>query len=145
MTISGKAEAKRLTVLDHGRTIRTWPLIGEAGTARVPMDKHGAAAGRRSAATAMASPIAHLFAAQRAVLAIGAATLAALLGYVDLTRVGPTLIARATGWLGLSVPAIDRSTSDVTRSRREETRREPAHATGGTAVVALLPRPSREP
>jgi type II secretory pathway predicted ATPase ExeA len=84
-----------------------------------------------------------------AVLAIGAATLAALLGYVGLTRVGPTLIARATGWLGLSVPAIDRSTSDVTRSRREETRREPGvatgRATGGTAAVALPPRPSREP
>lgn len=91
-----------------------------------------------------------------AVLAIGAATLAALLGYVGLTRVDPTLIARATGvgptliaratdWLGLSVPAIDRSTSDVTRSQREETRREPGVATARPTAVALPPRPSPEP
>ena len=87
-----------------------------------------------------------------AALAIGTAALVAFLGYVGLTRVGPKLIATSTAWLGLGVSAVDRSTSDVTRSRQQEARREPAVTTarhrGTVPAAATVPppaRPVREP
>jgi type II secretory pathway predicted ATPase ExeA len=81
-------------------------------------------------------------------LVIGTAALAALLVYVGPTRVGSRLIATSTAWLGLSVPAIDRSTSDVARSRQKEPRREPGVTTGrgreGGPSTAPSTRPGRE-
>jgi type II secretory pathway predicted ATPase ExeA len=77
-------------------------------------------------------------------LAIGTATLAALLGYVGLTRVGPRLMATAAAWLGWSVPA-DRSTSDVARSRQEGVRRAPAVAAWHVREAPPSPPPSTRP
>lgn len=84
-----------------------------------------------------------------AALVIGTATVAVLLVYVGLmTRLGPWLIATSTDWLGLSVPAVDRSASDVARSRTEEARREPGVTTGrgrrGSPSTAPSTRQARE-
>jgi type II secretory pathway predicted ATPase ExeA len=65
-----------------------------------------------------------------AAFVIGTAALAALIGAVGLTRVGPQLIETSTTWLGFFVSAVDRSTSDVARSRKEDVRREPKVAPG---------------
>jgi type II secretory pathway predicted ATPase ExeA len=85
--------------------------------------------------------------AGRVALVIGTATLAALLVYVGI-RVGPRLIATSTRWVGLSVPAGDRSSSDVARSPKEEARREPGVTTGrgrgGTPSTAPSTRQGRE-
>lgn len=94
----------------------------------------------------------------RAALMVGTATLAALVGYVAMTRgpgliatstawlsLGPRLIATSIAWLGLSEPAADRSKSDVARSRPEGVRREPAVTTRRGPVQIVTTAPSTSP
>jgi uncharacterized protein len=86
-----------------------------------------------------------------ALLVIGTATTAALLVQFGpaMIRVGPRLIETPAAWLGLSGSAVDRSSSDIARARREDPRREPVVAIGRAreAVVATAPssRHDREP
>jgi uncharacterized protein len=81
--------------------------------------------------------------ARWAALVIGTATLAALLVYGGPTRIGAGLIATSTAWLGRFVPAVDRSTPDVARSRQAEARREPGVTTGrGRAGVLSTAAPT---
>jgi type II secretory pathway predicted ATPase ExeA len=82
-------------------------------------------------------------------LVISTATIAGLLVYFGpgLISVGSRLFVTSATWLGLSGPS-DRSSSEITRSRREGAPRQPSGTTGRAAVSVVPTAPSsshREP
>jgi uncharacterized protein len=78
---------------------------------------------------------------------IGATMLAAVLVYVGI-RTGLTMLATSTDWQGLSVEAVNHSSSDIARSPREEARPAgevtPRRTRGGTTSAVPASRPNRE-